>query len=89
MSPHGHPYYGVPQTTQHIPHAVGKSFDFNKYRKDGKQSQSGANVAPHHMNGFMSPQSHPESAFFKPKLPSDRNMVQTAVSGQRAANMHG
>ena len=44
ISPHGHPYYGVaqqPQTTQHIPHAVGKSFDFNKYRKDpnsGKQS---------------------------------------------------
>ena len=37
----------------------------------------------------MSPQSHPESAFFKPKLPGDRNMVQTAASGHRGANMHG
>ena len=59
---HPHAPYGVqhPQTTQHASHAVGKSFDFNKYRKDqqigGIKQQGVNNIMPHHTNaGFSSP----------------------------------
>jgi hypothetical protein len=67
--------FGVahPQTVQNATQPVGKSFDFNRYnRKDGAHGTA-ASIIPNN-GGFSSPQSHPENAFFKPKInaPGDR-----------------
>lgn len=66
---------------QNISQPVGKSFDFNRYRKDGSSQPHVAATsiipATNHNNGFSSPQSHPEQAFFKPKITGDRTQVET------------
>ena len=46
-------------------------------------------MMPHHnVAGFSSPQSHPENAFFKPKINAgERGLVQTASGGHRGVKM--
>jgi hypothetical protein len=65
---------------QNVSQPVGKSFDFNRYRKDGSSQPHVAATsiipATNHNNGFSSPQSHPEQAFFKPKINTgDRTQI--------------